>query len=195
MPLQKTHIKYVHGDLLEHPGRFIMHGCNAQGVMASGVAKEIRETYPLAFTKYREKYEEDNHLELGVVIPVDCGRHVVFNAITQEFYGRDGKRYVDYDAISTALDQISTMIRLVEMNEIGGSFIGTRGYGWKSLENKPDKEELALPLIGAGLGGGDWKIIQSLLMKEYSFQPVVYIREIEQYEKILKEYQNYVDCL
>ncbi|KKN25229.1 hypothetical protein LCGC14_0887100, partial [marine sediment metagenome] len=30
-------ITYVIGDLLESPYRLILHGCNAQGVMGSGI--------------------------------------------------------------------------------------------------------------------------------------------------------------
>jgi O-acetyl-ADP-ribose deacetylase (regulator of RNase III) len=186
----KKQVQYRHGDLLSHKGRFVMHGCNAQGVMGSGVAKEIRATYPLAYTKYREKYEEENKLVMGSVVAVDCGRHVIFNAITQEFFGKDGRRYVDYSAISTALVSINKLINDAKREFEGNRFAQqSRGYGWTPFEEE-EPIELAMPLIGAGLGGGDWGIISNILSQDYEFQPVVYIRELEQYQKIVKEYQQ-----
>ena len=41
--LKTAHIKF--GNILDAKG-IIMHGCNAQGVMGSGLAKDIRERWP-----------------------------------------------------------------------------------------------------------------------------------------------------
>ncbi len=42
-------INYVNGDLFATDIKTIVHGCNAQGVMGSGVAKSIRENFPKAY--------------------------------------------------------------------------------------------------------------------------------------------------
>lgn len=161
-------IRYVNDDLMSHPGRFILQGCNAQGVMGSGVAKLIRDAYPRNFTIYRKEYEA-NGLPLGSVVVADCGRFVFLNGITQEFYGRDGKLYANYDAIDTVFSRCNELMR----NEIGTN----------DVSSKPI--EIAMPLIGAGLAGGDWKKISALLeARSFHFQPVVYIQELEQYSRI-----------
>lgn len=143
-------IIYKVGDLLTAVERHIVHGCNAQGVMKSGVAKQIREKYYLA---YRTYVEQTGKLYLGRVIPVDCGMHVIFNAITQDRYGKaKDVVYTDYGAIKDAMDTISFMMR----NKVG--------------------TPVAMPLIGAGFGNGDWPTIATIIERASEhFQPVVYV--------------------
>lgn len=139
-------IEYVKGDLFATNVKTIVHGCNAQGVMGSGVAKIVRERFPEAYGRYIQE-GRNGHLMLGDIIPVPCGDRknqpdnfkLIVNAITQEYYGSDGKRYVSYDAVANAMDKIS------KMSEI---------YGIK---------EIAMPMIGAGLGGGDWNVISAII--------------------------------
>lgn len=139
-------IEYRKGDLFSTEIRHITHGCNAQGVMGSGVAKIIRDKYPEAYNAYAGK-----KWRLGQIQLVQSNDKMIINAITQEFYGRDDKRYVNYDAVALAFEQINIYFDLIP-NGI-----------------------LAMPLIGAGLGGGDWKVIEAIIESEStSFQPVVY---------------------
>ncbi|RYD66860.1 MAG: hypothetical protein EOP83_04015 [Verrucomicrobiaceae bacterium] len=106
-------IEYKTGDLLAGPEAFICHGCNAQGVMGSGIAKTIRDIYPNAYTTYRDRYENLG-LGMGSVIWVECKptdsryrARTVIDAITQEHYGRDPNRvYVSYEAIEKAITAI-----------------------------------------------------------------------------------------
>jgi O-acetyl-ADP-ribose deacetylase (regulator of RNase III) len=51
-------IVYVPGDLLNGE-TMIVHGCNAQGVMGRGVAKEIKERMPWAYEAYRREHVKD----------------------------------------------------------------------------------------------------------------------------------------
>jgi O-acetyl-ADP-ribose deacetylase (regulator of RNase III) len=155
-------IEYVKGDLFQTPIKTIVHGCNAQGVMGSGVAKIIREKYPKAYNRYRYQYEERGGLKLGEIITVPCGNRdddpenfkIIINAITQEFYGRDGRRYVSYDAVAESMTKINRMFET---------------YGF---------EEIAMPQIGAGFGGGDWNVISAIIESELkNVKPTVYILE------------------
>ena len=59
-------IEYRKGDLLKTEIPYIAHGCNAQGVMGSGVAKVIREKWPLAFQVYWEDYIEASNSGSGL---------------------------------------------------------------------------------------------------------------------------------
>ena len=137
---------YKTGNLLDAPEPIIAHGCNAQGVMGAGVAKAIRDRYPEVFREYRRVYEENGgYLDLGEVIWVDTGRHQVANIITQENYGRDpNTQYVDYDAVQRGFRTIRE-----EIESMQGVPIET---AW-----------LAIPRIGAGLGGGDWDTISAMI--------------------------------
>lgn len=47
-------IEYKKGNLLDVTKGIIMHGCNCQGVMGSGVALAVKRKYPLAFDRYSQ---------------------------------------------------------------------------------------------------------------------------------------------
>ena len=97
----------------------IVHGCNAQGVMGSGFAKEFKEQFPEAYHEYLNQY----NLSLGQVITSDYGSLSVCSAITQKFYGRDKTiRYVDYWAVQQALLKVVAIAkgRPIYMPFIGG---------------------------------------------------------------------------
>ncbi len=142
-------IEYIKGNLLEAPERIIVHGCNAKGVMGSGVAKAIRERWPWVYDTYRKVFK-DGSLYLGrcYAVPIsdsadaDGGVRFVVNAVTQENYGRDKNvRYVSYEAVNTCFHQVMILCRQHNITEI------------------------AIPKIGAGLGNGDWEVISSIIEK------------------------------
>lgn len=148
-------IIYVKGDVFSGEEKFKVHGCNAQGVMGSGVAKIVKERYPSAFKVYRDMWEVDQALPVGHIssayIPnVDI---YIVNLVTQDFFGRTGARFVQYDTLRTAFENL---------NEFFLPF---------NLKNP----RVAMPKIGAGLGGGDWDIISKIIEETSSnYQPVVY---------------------
>ena len=132
-------VKEITGDLIKTNCTNIAHGCNAQGVMGSGVARAIRTTWPLAYTKYRKAFELRGNLKLGSVIIVPCKDKVIFNCITQKNYGGDGRLYLDYGSLKTCFVRLNNIL-----------------HG----------NELAIPMIGAGLAGGDWNIIKDIINSE-----------------------------
>lgn len=142
-------IQTKYGNLLDAKG-VIVHGCNAQGVMGSGVAKQIKERWPGCYEAYREhlkRYKQLGIPLLGKVVfqPVPYGKadYFIANAITQEFYGREkGKVYVDYEAIRDAFEHINYVAPRLGITTIN------------------------FPKIGAGLGGGDWSIISQIIDEE-----------------------------
>jgi O-acetyl-ADP-ribose deacetylase (regulator of RNase III) len=144
-------IEYIKGDLFSTECKTILHGCNAQGVMGSGVAKIIREKYPKAYNVYVEKHNREG-LRLGHCIKVLAEEKLIVNAITQQYYGRDGSKYVSYDAVDEVMKEVNTMHYI---------------YGIK---------EIAMPQIGAGLGGGNWRVIEAIIESRLTLvQPLVYI--------------------
>lgn len=132
----------------------IVHGCNAQGVMGSGVAKQLRATYPDIFTDYKalmDDFYKSGRSPLGQVawsdISVDL---VIANAITQTFYGKDGKKYVSYDALDAAFQRVASFAKASDLT-------------------------IHIPfLIGAGLGGGNANIIQRIIEENTQDLEVVY---------------------
>lgn len=144
-------IRYVTGDLLGANQKVIVHGCNNRGVMGSGVARQIREKWPNVYEVYHLKHKVFG-LALGDIIPVATldGR-VVVNAVTQDGFGSDGKRYVDYGAIQRCFETLNDKVSNWEVDEI------------------------AMPRIGAGLGGGDWEVIEEIINRTArNYAPVVY---------------------
>ena len=142
-------IEYVVGDLVASDEAVIAHGCNAQGVMRSGIAKAIREEYPTAFRDYRNTYEvQGNILRPGQVIVTRTLNRTILNIISQEYYGYNTPDivYVSYEAIETAVRNINDL-----------------GY-----------IRVALPKIGAGLANGNWEKIANIIEANAHFQPVVY---------------------
>lgn len=158
-------IIYKTGNLLDAEEQIIVHGCNAQGVMRSGVAKAIREKYPRAFEEYENTFIlQKKKLLVGQVIwsfpdgefeifPGN-GKHIIANGITQQFYGYEGARYVSYAAIEMVFDNVKKMVEKME----------------KEFGSAPT---VAIPRIGAGLGGGNWDEIAAIIEKAMGEHTVV----------------------
>lgn len=156
-------VKYVKGNLLDSDCDYICHQVNCQGRMASGIAKQIRERWPIVYKVYKNRY--DYHTSIGVtsedmlgnvdLIPIDDdGTRFVFNMYSQADYGYDGKRYTSYDAFSDCL-----------------------GIIWAMM---PNGSKIGFPKnIGCGLGGGEWNIISTLIEEALGEDFDVYIYELE----------------
>lgn len=92
--------------LLEPPeDRILLHSVNCQRTMGSGVAKEVRDRIPDAYEAYME-YKVGEHLGK---ISYDSDWTVV-NLGAQEYYGYDGKRYVDYGKLAKCLAEVRKSI-------------------------------------------------------------------------------------
>jgi len=146
-----TKTKFVRfGDLINSVEEgIIIHGCNAQGVMGSGIALQIRNKYPDCYLGYKNtlvEFRKGGIDPMGLVIPYYDGlRLIICNAITQDGFGRgEGKRYVNYEALQKCFEQAAEMAHT-------------------------NKAHIHYPQIGAGLGGGDWSIISDII--ETAFQP------------------------
>ncbi len=141
-------IKLQIGNLLHVKSGHIVHGCNAQGVMGSGVALGVKQTYPQAFSDYLEVHNAGG-LILGDSYPsVVLPDLIVWNAITQNLYGK-GTRMVSYDAIQTCFQTVDNWVY-----------------------NNPKcmvPAEVHIPLIGAARGGGNWEIIREIIEQTMNY--------------------------
>lgn len=144
-------IEYRKGNLFDTNIKVILHGANDQGVMGSGVAKIVLDNYPEAYEKYMQVYEKEG-LVGGSIIPAFSNGKVIINAISQHGYGRSGQRFVNYEWISSIFSKLNV-------------------YCSVNAET-----HVAMPQIGAGLGGGSWEVIASIIESEANtYTPVVYI--------------------
>lgn len=163
-------IRYLTGDLLKGDQSVIVHSVNARGAFASGIAGQIRRELPFAYEAYRQAFEasETRMLPLGEVIwAFDLGGprpRIVGNMVTQQNYGRDPDMvYVNYDAVTVAIQRVNDFARRSQT-------------GMLQIADLPEITEVGLPLIGCGLGNGDWSIISDIIEQEaLDFIPVVYL--------------------
>ena len=144
------------GNLLDSDCDYICHQVNCQGRMGSGIAKAIRDKWPVVYTEYINKYKETqdkvlrdcgsfefmpdvSEVLLGQIQLVDVSeKQSVINMFAQQFYGYDGQRYTSYDAFDTCIQAIKEHIPK-------GSSIG---FPYK---------------IGCGLGGANWRVIHAMI--------------------------------
>lgn len=128
----------IKGNILNESKGLIVHGCNLQGVMGAGLAKELKDMYPSVWHDYIYRYRRG--LQLGDVIFTKINHHLaIASAITQEHYGRDPNVvYVDYDAVKLAFDNINTYANRYHYH-------------------------IKFPLIGCGLANGDWNVISKII--------------------------------
>lgn len=161
-------IKYKVGDLIHalKSGEVssIGHQANCFNTMNSGVAKAIRLAFPQA-------YEADCLTEKGdkgKLGKLTCVEHeradgsvgLIYNLYGQYNYGYDARGYTDYIALSGAL---------ISMRFDLDGAVGVHGEDWKKV---------GFPKIGAGLGGGNWSIISTLIEQAFvGYDVTVYTLE------------------
>lgn len=145
-------MKYVEGDIfkLAEAGEFdyVIHGCNCQNAMHSGIAKTVHDKYPEAYAAdmmtQKGDFDKLGHFT-SAYIPA---RHAdntldftIINAYTQAVYWDQGPGIInlDYDALHRVFKGIKLAFDL-------------RGYS-----------RFAIPKIGAVRGGGDWNYIEQII--------------------------------
>lgn len=134
--MPRSLLTYRHQDLLASDEKYIMHGCNNQGLMESGIAAAIAKKWPVVFQEYRNHYERDG-LPLGSfhIVRGEGDRPYVINAITQ----RQGGIPLSYDALVKIFTDLNTV-------------------------NLGKDRVLAIPKIGAGVAGGSWEIVEQIIL-------------------------------
>lgn len=139
-------VNHVIGNLLDSNCEYICQQVNCQGVMASGIAKQIRERWPEVYEKYFREHEfwtkqmgrSSSPLGNIDIVRINNSNQSVINIYSQRDYGYDGERYTSYDAFAKCLGLIKSYIP-------GGATIGFPSG------------------IGCGLGGGNWQVISALI--------------------------------
>ena len=134
-------MKTIEGNILNVEKGIIVQQVNCQGVMGSGLAKSIRDKWPIVYDRYAEYVSKNINYGglssdlLGLTIPVTVGKGLwVYSIFGQDFFGTD-KRHTNYGALSQGLS----------------AFTGAAC-------------PIYFPyLLGCGLGGGDWEVVSELI--------------------------------
>lgn len=142
-------IIYKTGNLLDAQTDVVAHQVNCQGVMGSGVAKQIKEKWPEVFESYKRTCDDSKvypytiHDLMG---RCDSGpdpneqKPYIANLHAQLNYGRDGKRYTNYEALYQSLEHLRQIML---------------GYKYSSV---------AFPYkMSSDRGGADWNVVLAMI--------------------------------
>jgi hypothetical protein len=151
-------VKNVDGNLLDSKADVIFHQVNCQGVMGSGIAKQIREWCPSHYMDYKARCDNATSprelLGKSVMTLYDRTRRLYICGIYGQLnYGREKTCYTDYGAVHHALITIRDAAIRCELKE---SFRFAVPYG-----------------MCCGLAGGDWYIIEEILSEVFSESPYI----------------------
>lgn len=138
----------ITGDLIDLAcrGKFtvLVHGCNCMNTMGAGFARKLAATWPIAREADARTIKGDRNklgtCSVGYNISIrgtDSHKLTIFNAYTQYAYGPPHEKHFDLDALRRAL----TFVR----------------------DNTTSEDRIGMPLIGAGLGGGQWSDIEPVI--------------------------------
>ncbi len=148
-------VHYVIGNLLTSNCDYICHQVNCQGVMGAGIAKQIREKWPWVYTSYHaccERCRNRGESPLGNIWGVANGSQWVVNMFAQDDIGYYGERFTSYDAFAKCLEAMRDRL--------------------------PKGKTIGFPKgIGCGLGGGNWKIISTMIEEILGRDYEVYVYE------------------
>lgn len=149
-------VKIIDGDLFTTKARIIAHQVNCQGVMGSGVAKQIRQRNPQMFLNYARhcaaaKRTGWSPLGTNLILHTDAdadsyvpgtmvytGQYIC-NMFAQNMYGYDGRRYTNMDALRSCFTKLAQYAR-------------------------EDGLTVAMPYkVGCVRGGANWEVVYKMI--------------------------------
>jgi O-acetyl-ADP-ribose deacetylase (regulator of RNase III) len=156
--------KVLNVSLLDIQRGVLVHQVNCRGAMGRGLALAIRQKWPVVYSEYRKKLAR-GELKLGTIQLVQVEPDLyVCNLAGQDRWGTDSPK----------------------------TDLGAYSFTWPIVSLEAAK--LRLPIyapwmIGCGLGGGDWSIIQPFV--EALCPEVNWVREPEQSWVKSENYRGY----
>ena len=126
----------------------LIHQVNCVGVMGGGVAKAVRDRWPLVYDAYKESEWVLGDIQVVLAAP---RIHVCNLAGQYDIHG--SYPLTNYKALETGLKKIAE---------------------W---QNHPRLRTFLPYLLGCGLGGGDWKIVLPLIEKYLPWATLVRLPE------------------
>jgi O-acetyl-ADP-ribose deacetylase (regulator of RNase III) len=141
-------IEHVTGNLLEADAEALVNTVNMVGVMGKGIALQFRQAYPDNYNFYRKACEH-KEVRLGKMLIFD--RHLltnpryIINFPTKDHWRGNTK----IEAVKSGLDDLIEVVK-------------ARGI-----------RSIAIPPLGCGNGGLDWKKVRPLIEKAFIAVPDV----------------------
>ena len=110
-------MKYVHGDITTVKSGLIIHGVNCKKAMGSGVAKSIKDKWPLVYDEYMSIRQGKEVLGKVQFVNISLYPHLtIANCFTQEFFGNEpGRVYADIEAVRSCLRKAFMYASLYEV--------------------------------------------------------------------------------
>ena len=139
-------LSYTEGDLLRDAEQYdvIVHGANCFNTMGAGIALGVSKLFPQA-ERADDATESGDKSKLGTFTFAEDKKVTIVNAYTQYNPG---------------------------IKELGNENRTTHIREWairksmKNIKKSFSGKKIAMPLIGAGLAGGDWGRIEKIILEE-----------------------------
>lgn len=123
----------------------LLHCCNCQNTFGSGIALAVKEAFPSVYeADCHAAKKGENKLGSFSAAVVEQGI-TVFNLYAQRYYGKDGKRYVNYGALAKSINDSIAVLEQVN-----------------KYTDSPTKNIVTYKLA-CGTAGGDWEIVKEIL--------------------------------
>ncbi|EOX7621242.1 macro domain-containing protein [Proteus mirabilis] len=132
-------IIYENGNLLQSQAMALVNAVNCQGIMGKGIAYQFKEAFPKNYTIYRDTCKK-GELQIGSILIVKENRKLIVNFPTKDNW----KKKSQYDFIEKGLQTLKEEII-------------SRGI-----------TSIAIPPLGCGNGGLEWKIVESMIINTLS---------------------------
>lgn len=141
------------GDIFAINGVFnYAHGCNCAGAMGKGIAVQFKEKYPDMYTMYKRMCKEGSFIP-GDVFDYKYDDGHIYNLGTQQTWRTKARIEYIRESLIKMLKQATS-------------------------ENV---DAIALPAIGAGLGGLRWEDVKTVIEEVASNYPKIHLFVVESY--------------
>lgn len=161
-------IKYITGNILESSAEALINTVNTVGIMGKGIALQFKKEYHNNFKQYVEACKR-NEIKIGRLFVVkdsnlSSGEKYIINFPTK----KDWRKPSEYGFIDAGLDDL---IRVLKEYKI---------------------KSVAIPPLGAGNGGLDWRKIKKIIEQKLSkleveiivYEPTQHIKEQLKKERV-----------
>lgn len=129
----------VIGAIEEEEDVVFLHGCNAQGAMGAGVAKQVRGNWPRAYQNYQKICDQFAPSELsGKVIWTTTPDVEIIHAITQRGYGGESPAKLEW--IESCLEEVPFLVDHTYLTVRVGCGLG--GLDWEEVRLKFEDSDL-----------------------------------------------------
>lgn len=164
---------YKEGNLLTATDiEVVGHQANCQNTFGAGIARSIRDIYPEAYFADTKASQINKNVlgtfsyaNISIKNGIANGSSIsrIYNLYGQNLYGRN-TRQTNYDALYNALEAMANHLMPTEEDNMMFDFDRSPKVGFPHL-------------MGCGLGGGDWRIVERLIevaFRDYSKDVMIY---------------------